>query len=297
VSRPPDLDRALSAYFDNESNVGHADRVDAGPDGDPVGYVESIVRLRQREIATWKQRWGSHLQVEPRRILDAGCGPGFVSAALAREYPEAEVVGVDVEPEGIAVAEALGAAEPRMRFEQLALEDLDTSLGTFDLIICRTVLEHVRDPRRSLDRLISVLAPGGALFLETPNYLFPREPHLGVWMLPGGRPRWLLRRTCVKRGLPPNWAEHLQFSCDHVRLSRWAARDEVRVINLMAEKVRRLIGGTEELTGTGLRGRLLRVARGVGPLATALGGVADRAPFWPSVQLLIVRDPGRYPSD
>lgn len=95
------------------------------------------------------------------RILDAGCGNGRVTAVLGRfAGPNAEVVGVDINPEA-AVSNLRDAPNIQVREGDL-LADL-TPLGEFDLIYCQEVLHHTRDPRGALLSLANRLRPGGEL--------------------------------------------------------------------------------------------------------------------------------------
>jgi hypothetical protein len=155
--------------------------------------------------------------------------------------------------------------------------------------VCRTTLEHVYDPRAALGRLLDVLAPSGSLFLETPNYLFPYEPHLRVWMLPKS-PKPLLRAECRLLGRDPDFADHLQFVCDPLTLGRWArAHGPFTVIDLMRQKVLEIARGHQQPTAPGRR----RAAAALGAVATRLPRLVEFAaglPVWPSAQLLVIRD-------
>ena len=54
----------------------------------------------------------------------------------------------------------------------------------FDLIICHTVIEHVKDVELVLSEMKRVLTAEGKIHLEAPNYNWPYEPHLSVWCIP-----------------------------------------------------------------------------------------------------------------
>ena len=101
-------------------------------------------------------------------VLDAGCGPGLVSAALLRSG--CRVFGVDLSAEMIARArrrcEAYG---DRARFDQRSLFDaLDA--GPFDAAISRYVLHHVADPVAFLERQAELVRAGGVIALcDTTN--------------------------------------------------------------------------------------------------------------------------------
>lgn len=97
---------------------------------------------------------------DKRRILDAGCGNGRVTALLRESATEqAEIVGVDLT--AAEVARKNLAAYPRVTVHQGdLLQDL-SHLGTFDFIYCQEVLHHTRDPKGGFLNLASLLQPGG----------------------------------------------------------------------------------------------------------------------------------------
>jgi 2-polyprenyl-3-methyl-5-hydroxy-6-metoxy-1,4-benzoquinol methylase len=183
------------------------------------------------------------LHAPPARILDAGCGPGATTLALAARHSPAEVVGVDVEGPAIDLARHLARDHPECSFRLGALEDLADPQG-FDLIHCREVLEHVHDPRRSLHNLLSLLRPGGIAYVETPNYRYPWEPHVRLPILPHS-PKWLLVAECRLAGRDPGFVDHLNLECSRARLLRWARESgqPVRVVDLMARKVDSILAG------------------------------------------------------
>ncbi len=95
-----------------------------------------------------------------RRILDVGCGTG----ALGRNRlsPEIEIHGVDIDAG--AVAQAAG-------FEQAICLDLETSPlpyddASFDAVLAKDILEHLRDPGRLVVEIHRVLRPGGVLVVS-----------------------------------------------------------------------------------------------------------------------------------
>lgn len=279
------VSEALGDYLQGEGDRAHFDRSGATEGRSVEEHARALKAARAAEVAEWDAWWGGLLTARPRRILDAGCGPGFCAQALGEHFSADEVVGLDIEPRAIDVVRALGADYPPLAGHVGRLEDLD--LGRFDLIVCRTVLEHVDEPRRALAMLIEALVPGGSLFLETPNYLFPYEPHVGLWMLPKS-PKAVLRMTCRATGRDPEFVDHLQFCCDPVTLSRWARGPEVDVHNLAADKVRRLGRGDDTATSA-IGRRVLRIAERLGEPGRRSLEAMGRLPIMPSVQLLITR--------
>jgi len=98
-----------------------------------------------------------------RRVLDAGCGNGRVTALL-RQYSCAEsteIVGIDLVSSNVA-RKNLGQFENVFVYERDLLGDL-SDLGEFDFIYCQEVLHHTEDPQAAFHNLCNVLAPGGEI--------------------------------------------------------------------------------------------------------------------------------------
>jgi ubiquinone/menaquinone biosynthesis C-methylase UbiE len=109
------------------------------------GIVEAILDARLREAPP------------PRRLLDAGCGRGDFSLALARRYPALEeVVGCDASTELIELARSGSTGEPRVRFEVGELIRLPLEPASMDVAVCVNVLHHVR--REQLAAALAELA-------------------------------------------------------------------------------------------------------------------------------------------
>ena len=98
------------------------------------------------------------------RVLDLGCGPGFLSVALGRRC--GQLVGVDIDPEF--------ARQADERFREAGLDagvvcasgtDLPFPDGSFDVVVLRFVLQHVPDPAAILSETRRVLGPGGRLLV------------------------------------------------------------------------------------------------------------------------------------
>jgi 2-polyprenyl-3-methyl-5-hydroxy-6-metoxy-1,4-benzoquinol methylase len=129
-------------------------------------YAERSSTARSYETA--RQPVQALVPVSARRILDVGCAAGAVGASL-KARQGAEVVGVDINPDY-----AAEASERLDRFicanlEDFVQDDLEHEIGTFDCIVAADVLEHLRDPWHVLDRLVTVLEPGGYVVVSLPN--------------------------------------------------------------------------------------------------------------------------------
>jgi len=101
----------------------------------------------------------------PRRILDVGCGTGYLLGRLAARTPGAETLaGIDAAPAMIGVARD-AAADDRLCFVVGTAERLPWPAATFDLVVSTTSFDHWADQRAGLAECARVLAPGGCLVL------------------------------------------------------------------------------------------------------------------------------------
>jgi SAM-dependent methyltransferase len=106
-----------------------------------------------------------------RRILDAGSGIGVFTMELAKQHPDAEVVGVELEQELVdranLVARRAGLTNCIFRQGDVTALGLD---GEFDLVLSVDNLEHVEDDEGALVNLTRALVPGGRLVVHVPGY-------------------------------------------------------------------------------------------------------------------------------
>jgi trans-aconitate 2-methyltransferase len=102
----------------------------------------------------------------PRTVVDLGCGPGPLTAGLARRWPTARVTGVDSSAEMIAAAAPY--AGPRVRFvlDDLARWRPETPV---DVVVSNAALQWVPEHRGLLPGLVRTLAPGGWLAFQVPG--------------------------------------------------------------------------------------------------------------------------------
>jgi trans-aconitate 2-methyltransferase len=111
------------------------------------------------------------LALEPRRVLDLGCGPGYTTELLAHCYPDAEIVAIDSSE---AFAHAAGA---RVHRATVRVADVTAALpGAFDLVYSRFLLSHLPAVERAIAHWCDSLAPGGYLVLEEPERITATDP-------------------------------------------------------------------------------------------------------------------------
>jgi ubiquinone/menaquinone biosynthesis C-methylase UbiE len=95
------------------------------------------------------------------RVLDAGCGTGYLAAGLRRARPDVETHGADLSTGMLATAHAAGA-HPLVQADAGRLPYADAS---FDLVVARGVLHHLPDVAAALREWRRVLRPDGAVVL------------------------------------------------------------------------------------------------------------------------------------
>ncbi|MFH1021921.1 MAG: class I SAM-dependent methyltransferase [Planctomycetota bacterium] len=98
-----------------------------------------------------------------RRILDAGCGNGRVTALL-RKYSDprkAEVVGIDIASAHVARRNLANVPNVSIRKKDILAGLSD--LGRFDFIYCQEVLHHTPNPRKAFLNLTERLEKGGEI--------------------------------------------------------------------------------------------------------------------------------------
>jgi ubiquinone/menaquinone biosynthesis C-methylase UbiE len=102
----------------------------------------------------------------PVRVLDVGCGTGYLLRRLAHRCPGAlEVVGVDPAPGMIEVARGVARNDTRIEFFDGAAELLPFPAGRFDLVVSTTSFHHWSDQRAGLAECHRVMSSGGSLVL------------------------------------------------------------------------------------------------------------------------------------
>src|SRR5713226_8848238 len=93
-----------------------------------------------------------------RRVLDAGCGPGYGAAELGRSARE--VLGIDIADEAVAYARK-HYQSANLQFERASCLEIPAPDGSFDLVVAFEIIEHLADWRALLREVQRVLARAG----------------------------------------------------------------------------------------------------------------------------------------
>jgi trans-aconitate 2-methyltransferase len=123
-------------------------------------------------VASVQEAWGRALLDRIpgsgyRRILDAGCGSGRLTAHLLRRFPDAELVGLDRSGPMLGqAASVLARFRGRTRLVEGDLLDRAAVEGPFDLVFSNATFHWVPDHARLFENLRGWLAPGGLLLAQ-----------------------------------------------------------------------------------------------------------------------------------
>lgn len=108
--------------------------------------------------------------LQGQRVLDVGCGGGILADAMARKG--AQVTGIDLSTKALRVAQlhALEAQTPDIEYREVSVETLaQEQPGSFDMVTCMEMLEHVPGPDSVVRACATLVKPGGWVFFSTIN--------------------------------------------------------------------------------------------------------------------------------
>jgi trans-aconitate 2-methyltransferase len=110
----------------------------------------------------------AHVSLDsPRHIVDLGCGPGNLTAAIADRWPEADVVGIEQSPAMIAAAHT-ESPSARLRYEVGDLQDWAPD-DSVDLLLCSVALQWVPEHIRLFPRFVESLSNDGCFAFQVPG--------------------------------------------------------------------------------------------------------------------------------
>lgn len=182
---------------------------------DPDGEFRPLHDLNPARLDYIEARAG----LAGRRALDVGCGGGLLAEGMARRG--ARVTGIDLAPAVLEVARlhALDAGI-EVEYRQVAAEALaEAERGTFDLVTCLEMLEHVPDPAGVLQAIARLVRPGGDVVCSTIN----RNPKAFALAIVGAE--YLLR-------LLPRGTHQYSRLIRPSELARWARAAGLELVEL-----------------------------------------------------------------
>jgi 2-polyprenyl-3-methyl-5-hydroxy-6-metoxy-1,4-benzoquinol methylase len=133
------------------------------------GRLDEPSKVRLRTIGKTMEE----LKIRDAKILEAGCGTGWLSDRLS-EF--GKVTGVDL---GSKILETAQRDYPHVDFRSGDVHTLDLPADYFDVIVTSEVLSHVPDQRVFIHRLAELLKPGGFLLITSQNkFVFERTENI-----------------------------------------------------------------------------------------------------------------------
>ena len=150
-----------------------------------------------------------HAAVSGKKILDVGCGGGLLSEAMAARG--ATVTGIDLSEKALGVARLhLLESGRSVDYRLISAEALaNEQAGSYDIVTCMEMLEHVPNPASTIASCAALVKPGGHVFFSTIN----RNPKAYVFAVIGAE--------YVLKLLPKGTHDYAKF-IKPSEMARWA---------------------------------------------------------------------------
>ena len=127
----------------------------------------------------------SMLPYPAQKILEVGCGNGYLSLELARDGHD--VIGIDLSADIIEVAERSKAAHPHppgfggLRYLCTDVNTWQSPDASFDAVIFNRTLHHMSDLQQTMAKVIRLLKPGGRIICQ--DYAYDRfDERTACWL-------------------------------------------------------------------------------------------------------------------
>lgn len=110
-------------------------------------------------------------KLQPRVILDMGCGPAHLAKLIKKDLPKIEVDGFDISPVALEYAK-----QHLNHYWKLNIDNTDIPISdeTYDAIVCLEFIEHVYDVHHALSEIRRVLKKSGRGLISVPNLAYWR---------------------------------------------------------------------------------------------------------------------------
>ena len=121
----------------------------------------------------------SKLKENMAKILDVGCGPGFLVKEIASRGKCFDVYGADLSSHAIRMAKNNCKDLNNAHFKKVSVYKLPFSDNVFDMVVCKDSLHHFDDLQKALGEMLRVTKDGGVIYIQDlkrdlPQYLLKR---------------------------------------------------------------------------------------------------------------------------
>lgn len=165
-----------------------------------------------------------------KRILEVGCGGGYVSRLLAKQY-KCDVTGIDIYKSN--VWEELGSAEGLEHVVLDLSKENPFKLELFDVIISFVAWEHIKHPFKVLQECVKILKPHGKLYIYANQYRSAIASHLyRTIYFPFPQllfPDEVIIEYCLENGVTQEWIDAF-FYVNKLTYSHY--KEYFRLLNL-----------------------------------------------------------------
>ncbi len=182
----------------------------------------------------------SMLPYPAQRILEVGCGNGYLSLELARDGHE--VIGIDLSADIIEVAERSKAAHPdppgfgSLRYLCTDVNTYQTSDASFDAVIFNRALHHMNDLQQTMAKVKRLLKQGGRIICQ--DYVYDRfDERTACWLYQMQRLLFLSRHYDADPATLPDEAASIE-----ALRTAWLTRSSEHHLNQYEEMMSALRG-------------------------------------------------------
>ncbi len=140
-----------------------------------LDVTAELERLRIQADSFWPHELPvltRHGLVDGLDVLEAGCGPGFVTRLLLESLPRSAVTALDVDPTMLAHARQHVGDLDRVRFVEASATDTGLPDASVDVVLARFLLQHVPNVGEVLAELRRVLRSTGRLVVIDADFAF-----------------------------------------------------------------------------------------------------------------------------
>lgn len=151
------------------------------------GAESELLRLQEQALMGWNKEYRTLQQfglADGMKVLEAGAGPGFVTAQLLEHFPHSEITALDIDDALLEEAKLRLShiPESRLTFAHASVYETGLPGNQYDFVIARLISLHLYNPQQAAAELRRVLKPGGKLvIIDVDDGVFGAiEPEIGI---------------------------------------------------------------------------------------------------------------------